>query len=190
MINHIYYKLFKKSKWVLENSFFDFGINKIDLLHFFNTLSSNYNTPFVVTFESEMPRYKYFIKSGVRRMAAQECKKLIAMSQNAYDMLDNTLANYPEYKDAIMNKTIILPPSQKILIDRYEHKKLSTDNITFTFIGGHFFRKGGEEMLAAFAHLLDNQFPVVLNIVSKMEKDGWLDTYVTQKNYKRLRNYK
>ena len=56
LIEYPYFKLFNKNLVEYQNSFFNLGLNRVDLLHFFDTINCSAHK-WVVAFESLMPRY-------------------------------------------------------------------------------------------------------------------------------------
>ena len=79
--------------------FQDYGINKVDILHFFNTVSFG-KTPWIVTYETLVPRHQRVlackegdepsfaglrnsesIYNAVRALQASNCKKLIVRNR-------------------------------------------------------------------------------------------------------------
>ena len=145
----------------------DFGLNNVDLLHLYNTISCS-RRPWFVTFEDYLPRWDVHSEFGMRYLAAKECKGIIAMSRFAFGHQVYHLGQFAAYKDDILGKMCTLHPSQEPLIGSYADKHLTNDVITFTFVGSDFFRKGGKEILLAFKRLVDEHLPIKLNIVSTL----------------------
>lgn len=167
-----YFRIFKKVHSFYKYLHYFPLPNKVKLRHFFNTISFNY-TPWIVTFETTLPRLgnapQWIYKKAIKRLASDSCKKIIALSQNAYDLQINYLKeNYPKYLDIIQEKMVILHPPQKLLIKNYSEKKLPNDKIIFTIVGADFFRKGGGEVLSVFDKLIPDFPQLHLNIVSTM----------------------
>ncbi len=149
----------------------DLGANRVDLLHIVNTLSCS-QTPWVVSFEHYLPRWNPRSAFGMKLLANPSCKKIIAMSRFAQDAQRSLLESESTLSDEIMRRLCVIHPPQAPLIDTYEQKMLHDDLVTCTFVGRDFFRKGGKEILAAFAQLLSEGAPVRLHIVSNL---GWGD---------------
>lgn len=111
--------------------------------HFFNTINLG-NNPFKVHFETTLPRLgdapKWLYKLGVKKLAADNCTEVIAISQCAYDMQIAYLQqNYPKYLKSIQAKMKVALPPQKSLIKEYADKKLPKNKIVFTMVGADFF---------------------------------------------------
>ncbi|PWD97765.1 glycosyltransferase family 4 protein [Marinilabilia rubra] len=140
--------------------------------HFFNTINLG-NNPFKVHFETTIPRLgnmpRWLYTLGVKKLAAANCKEIIAISQCAYDLqIDYLQKEYPQYIKAIQKKMKVQLPPQLTLIDDYSEKKLPKDKIAFTLVGGDFFRKGGAEILTVFNRLIPKHPELFLNIVSSL----------------------
>lgn len=170
---HLYFRIFKKIDYISLRSYFDFGLNKPDLYHFFNTINFT-NKSWIITFEQLIPfrssSYSYLNKMAIKRISHTSCKKVIAISEWSYKIQLNFVKNnYPQYLSSIKDKIIVMHPAQKVLINKYEDKKLDDENIIFTIIGTDFFRKGGLEVLRVFEKLRNTN--IKLNIVSSLQYD-------------------
>lgn len=145
-----------------------------DLLHFFNMASLG-RTPWVTTFETAAPRWQErrpgAIRFGLKLLAGDPCKRLIAMSGCAADYQRAFLADYPDMAGAILSKMTVLHPPQRALVEAAP--PAPTEAIRFTLVGADFFRKGGREILRAFDRLLGEGAPVRLSIVSTMAIDDY-----------------
>ena len=153
---------------ILNCLHYDFGLNHVDLLHLFNSISYG-GHPWVVTFEHYLPRWDVHSELGIRLLARPRCKKVIAMSRFAFDQQLYYLDEFPSYKETIRQKMCILTPPQNPVIESYVEKNLDAGSVTCTFVGHDFFRKGGLEILQAFVRLVEEGYPIRLNIVSSME---------------------
>ncbi len=147
IIDYIYFKINKKSHSFFSNTFFDFGLNKVSLFHFFNSVSLS-NKPWVVTFENEIPRPYLKSKYLVKRLTHKSCKKIIPFCERAKDIEIYLLDVYPEFKQQILDKLIVLQPAQSLHVKSIQEKDYQKP-IVFTFVGVDFFRKGGAENLMA-----------------------------------------
>ena len=202
-INKIIYRLAKTSQKIINLSmpdlidisyrFNDLNLNKVDLLHFFNSISYG-KTPWVTLFESIVPRFintvEYLYEENFDRSPAKKdskilkafdtlcgnsCKKLIALSECSLNMQKEFLSHFPEYKSEIETKLICLHPPQKVYVENYENKQLPLNKqVHFMFVGDAFFRKGGVEMLDAFIELRkSNNYNIKLSIVSSLTADNY-----------------
>jgi glycosyltransferase involved in cell wall biosynthesis len=153
---------------------------KADLIHAFNRIPIG-PTPFVISFESHLPRafglentaYYRFL---TQKLAAADCRKIICISEHARGIFFKMHRENP-----------MLPILRKKLLLRYPNIPVPTEDdamadtpllpLAITFIGNHFGRKGGcvAVKLAELAH--QNGFPLIVNIVSSLEAGGgvWTD---------------
>lgn len=178
ILSYLNYKLLGKVVPKYINNFDDKGLNKVDMYHFFNTITP-VKKPWVVTFETSLPRMDPDYRKGYDYMAGKYCKRLIPFSQRAYDAQLYHLNRYPEYKEVILNKMSVIQPAQKVLLTDFSEKNFNTENVVFTFTGSAFYGKGGLEVLKAFNVAKEKGWPVKLNIISKMEKQGYMDEFIT-----------
>jgi len=164
------YRGFGRSDQLIENLFWDCGLNRCRLFHFFNAVSLG-QTPWMTTFETSLPRWRVstelFVHRGFRHLASPSCGRLIAISQCAYDIQCERLDAVPEFRDVIIAKMSVVHPAQEIFVDDVAGKRIG-DCLTFTLVGKDFFRKGGAEVLRVFARLMAEGQPVRLNVVSSM----------------------
>lgn len=86
-------KLKRKIFWTKDYrfQFNDFNMNKVNLFHFFNTISYG-RTPWITTFETIIPRflresfekeYSQKVRNALKQISGSACKRIIAMSQCA-----------------------------------------------------------------------------------------------------------
>lgn len=166
----LYHKSTKKTHQYYWNSFRDFDLHKVDLYHFFNTMSYG-KKPWLCTFETSLPRWGgRNTAKGVKLIAGDPCRKIVALSHCAANIQRIFLRdNFPEYFDSINEKLIVLHPSQ-VCPPKEDIKKLTNSKLIFTLVGADFFRKGGKEILLAFDRIYkDGITDWQLNIVSKMD---------------------
>jgi glycosyltransferase involved in cell wall biosynthesis len=129
---------------------------RVDLLHFFNSVSSA-RTPWVTTFEFSIPRWGA-VSDARRRKAlrwalSESCCRLIGISDAARSSATQEwTALLPGGEAAaLLAKTRVLLPPQRILkVGERDHED---GRVRFAFVGGDFFRKGGLEFLRALHRL-------------------------------------
>jgi len=170
--NHLYYLLFGTNQF-LANSHYPLFNSKNSVWHLFNSISFG-NSAWVTTFETMLPRwgfeYKPLLIKGFKLMAGKACKRLIAMSNCSYNIQKLYMqAVMPELWEPIKHKLTVLYPPQDVIINDYSKKNLKNDKLVFTIVGADFFRKGGKEILFVFDHLLQDNAPVFLNIISSLQ---------------------
>lgn len=188
-----------KANWLLpataknaEFKFFDFDLNNVDIIHFFNAVSYG-KTPWVSTFETIIPRFKIAldreesnlkevrdnpeIAAALEQLASSSCKNIIAISKAAALHQKKFLALFPEFQKSIQQKLLIIHPPQPVMIQQGEllkfYKTGKTD-ITFMLVGHQFFSKGGREILSTFEEFRKSEnLPIKLIIVSKLYTDNY-----------------
>jgi hypothetical protein len=139
---------------LLRGIYFDADVSRFDLLHFFNTISFS-RTPWITTFETILPDYFYAtrwgVRAGVRRLANASCKRLIAFSDSTRRIQEQFLdRDFRQYRDDIIQKTVVMHPIQETAISDYSDKPLPTNRLHFTIVGDDCFRKGGREIVKVF----------------------------------------
>jgi glycosyltransferase involved in cell wall biosynthesis len=174
---HFYFRLFNKVVPRYINRFNDCGLNSVDLYHFFNSITP-VKKPWVVTFETTIPRLDPDFRRGLDWMAGKYCKKIIGYTKRAIDAQNYYLDKHSEYREAIQQKMMLLYPSQKPIVENIFHKEFDKD-IVFTITGSVFFLKGGWELLQVFERLRVEKAPVRLNVVSRLEVHGYKDAHAT-----------
>lgn len=187
LMDYLHFKLKRKNHRFFHNAFYDFNLGQVDLYHFFNTISLG-KTPWVVTFENELPRFNADSKKLLKALAGSSCKKIIALSYNAKKVQEFHLKKHPEFAEQIMDKLIVLHPPQK-LISSTPHKFVKGETLKLIFIGASFFRKGGKELVDAFFELAKVYSNLHLTIVSSFSIDHWFDEEYSSNdiaNYKQL----
>lgn len=154
--------------------------------HFYNTINLG-TQDWIVTFETKLPRLgkvsKFWFDIGVKRLAKDNCKKIIAMSDCAYEVQLNFIKReYPQFYIAIRERITVLHPPQKLLINNYSEKGLAANSIIFSFVGDDFFRKGGREVLKVFARLIPKYPHIKLFIISGLKYNDYA-THSTKSDY-------
>ena len=169
----------------------DVPSRKVDVWHTFNEIPRT-NDPFIITFESAVPRNsetlarrwewddtyekKYLPKTSrqIQRLYRNNCKRLLALSQNTLDVMRyqmEMLNIEPEVADSIMKKVDVLYPPQDIncTLDELKKKYKAPKKMKFVFVGNDFFRKGGGMLLSAL-NTIDTK-NIDLTIISSFVPD-------------------
>jgi glycosyltransferase involved in cell wall biosynthesis len=172
-LNKLKHKLTGISYTQFFKGFFFSFVDQKTPCHFFNTVNLGKN-PWIVTFETTIPRLgnvkKIWFNMGIKQLPKANCKKIIALSQCAFDMQIRYLSTaFPQYVENIRKKMIVMHPPQVVLVNNYSEKNISENEICFTIIGSDFFRKGGKELLNVFKELIPLHPQIKLNIISSME---------------------
>lgn len=114
------------------------------------------------------------VERALKCCARKNCKRIIAISQCTYNIQKALLDQFPKYKNAILQKTTILHPSQSVLINSIEDKHLSyteEETFIFTFVGNHLYRKGGREILLALSSLREQFSNFELHLIGDAEQE-------------------
>lgn len=171
---YLHVKLFGKMDWRFSNTHNDFGLHSCKLWHLYNSVSFG-PTPWITTYETVLPRWRKVsrkrIEAGMRRLADDSCKRIICMSHSGHRIQKHYLESFPAYKDAILAKMCVLHPGQERMIEDYSEKTLDPNHLVMTMVGSKFYLKGGVEVLKAFVRLVDEGYPLKLNIVSILDYD-------------------
>lgn len=154
-------------------------IPKVNLIHTFNTVCDT-DKPWCSSFETTIPRVfpdtenekKYYLQL-VEYLKRPACKTLYAFSENAYKIQEHKLNSFisSENVKILMNKTKVLHPPQKILINEDEFETKHTVNeVHFIFIGREFFIKGGREVIQVLSEF-ESRYTFKLTLISSMTYD-------------------
>ncbi|MBJ6724268.1 glycosyltransferase family 4 protein [Geomesophilobacter sediminis] len=182
--------LLKKLKVDTSYKHFSLTSSRVDLHHLFNCVSFS-KTPWITTFESFVPRYSELLVNigdgriafpatgnlvkAMQALAADSCRKIIALSECTRNMQEDLIQLFPEYAEPIRRKLCCLYPPQRLYVDSFAAKRLSLDGpISFLFVGRDFFTKGGAELIKAFVRLVEEfHLPILLRIVSLLDAGNY-----------------
>lgn len=173
--------------------FRDWGLNRVDLLHLSNTVSLG-QTPWVASLETLLPRFQALLdrvtgdgqelpalvddplfRQALDALADDPCRGLIAWSACAADIQRELLGHYPAVAARIARKLTVLHPPQRPLVASFSAKGLPLDGpVRFMFVGNHFLRKGGGEVLDVFERA-QAQYgrDLHLTVVSKLAPESY-----------------
>jgi len=173
---HIYYKIFRDINYTTLNMFYDAKLNNTDINHFFNGISFS-NKPWITTFETSLPRFNNAPNAlydlGIKRLAHPSCKKIIAISQSAYEIQKSYLKEkYPQYYQSIVSKMVTIHPAQKLFTEDYRSKKSKNQKIKFLIVGNQIFSKGGREAMYVISRIYNEGYDVELSIISILDYDN------------------
>jgi glycosyltransferase involved in cell wall biosynthesis len=177
------------------NQFYDFDLNRVSLLHFFNTISYG-STPWITTFETFLPRLTCLLScpsdrnleidfsalkteskmhKAFQAISRDACRRIIAMSDCNANMQRRLLKEFSEYQESIESKLIVMHPPQREFVSKYADKKLSLDKtIKFIFVGSSFFRKGGQEIMQTLKALKERyKYNLELTVISSLNIDNY-----------------
>jgi glycosyltransferase involved in cell wall biosynthesis len=141
-----------------------------DLIHTFNSIPILTRCPFVITFESLMPRIpseplNFLLLSYLRnRLLSPQCLALIAMSEYAVRQMRHQHRDFPGLAGLIDKTRLIYPGVQ---LTRRTPKKANA-RPTLLFVGNDFFRKGGPALVRAHKILRSSGIDAQTTIVSSL----------------------
>lgn len=143
----------------------------------------------VTTYEEHLPLWNHCTSPWLdqfvwRRLAADSCRALIAMSEYAEKTLlrDLNKGQFP-FRSEIRGKTHRIYPPQELLVKSVEEKP-NGPPWKFVFVGIDFYLKGGAETVFAFDRLLNEGAPVQLHLVTKVTQRP--DTRTTPERHRRV----
>ena len=153
---------------------------KFDLVHAFNRIPLG-KTPFVMSFESHMPRgfgieKSRFYRFMMRQLLSDRCLGIGAISEHARRIFLTSHKDHPSF-DHLKRKLFLRYPNM-VIEDRVDH--YSEDEqypIRVVFVGNHFARKGGCVGVRMAELALEQSIPLEVDIVSTMEvgSASWTD---------------
>jgi glycosyltransferase involved in cell wall biosynthesis len=150
-----------------------------DLIHAVNRIPIGTKKPFVISFESHLPRY--FGGEGTRlfqfmrqQLAAPSCWRIIGFSECAKNIFLGTHNGCDEY-DALFKKVEVIYPN--IILPEYRAEvNLSRLPLKLVFVGSHFGRKGGAASVRAAQIARERRLPIEFHIISSLSgRAAWCD---------------
>lgn len=177
----------------LQRKFWRLGRERVDICHLFNAISYG-REPWVVTFETVVPRFGCVLQNlsrtqdafetlarvrsvrcAIDRLARDSCRQIIALSECTRQIQLSLLQLFPEHRDKVESKLVTLHPPQVVRVPEYQakHRDLR-QGVNFLFVGSSFFRKGGREILEAFAMIRRRWGAQVhLTVISALRIDNY-----------------
>lgn len=155
---------------------------RVDLIHAYNRIPLRQTVPFVIGFESHLPRAFDFEHSAWYRwlrgkLAGERCGRIIGLSRHAVEVFKDHHGDWEGFERLERKLTHIYP--NMILPDApaigEAHEDLST--IRLVFVGGDFARKGGCSAVRLAQMALERGAPVEVTIISalSMGPGVWTD---------------
>ena len=149
-----------------------------DLGHFHNRIPINTRQPFVLSFESHLPRYfggerTRLFSYLLGRLVHSHCRRIIAMSECAKRNFMNQHGGRPEFstladKLLVHYPNMVIPPRQEIRVPLQPPLRL-------IFVGAHFGRKGGAVAVRAAEIARAKRLPIYFTIISSLDVRSWVD---------------
>jgi glycosyltransferase involved in cell wall biosynthesis len=157
------------------------GRSRVDIVHLWNQISVG-RGPWGVSFESGLPRVPrgrgYRFLQG--RLTSTTCRFVVGISSFARDSFLNDLPR--DVRAEIEPKTTVVYP--------YQHANASTqivapaenEPLKLIFVGGDFFRKGGEAVLR-FVERFGSHYNVQALVVSDVASRDWASPWSYDEQY-------
>ena len=144
--------------------------NRADLIHSVNRIPVLTKTPYVISFEFHLPRYYGGERTRLfaamrRRLAAPQCRRIIAYSQYAKHVFLATHEGADE-ASALADKLEVIYPN--LALPEWAPASRSAPTLTLVFIGAHFGRKGGAVAARAAEIARRRKLPLHFHIVSSL----------------------
>ncbi len=152
--------------------FNQFPFKRYDLIHAFNRIPLGL-TPFIIGFESHLPRAFGLERSAYFRwlsgiLASDRCRKIICISNHARLIFNDMHAENPFFL-SLAAKLITRYPNLPVPAEDDAMAGKPQDPLTITFVGGHFGRKGGCVAVRMAELALSRNIPIIVNIVSDLQ---------------------
>ncbi|MCB8933342.1 MAG: glycosyltransferase family 4 protein [Chthonomonadaceae bacterium] len=144
-----------------------------DLVHTLNAVPLTARIPYVVTFESYLPRVPddryiaWLERVLLPRLHSDQCRALFGFSEFAMRQFRTQLARYPG-SEALLKKAEVLYPVAPVRVQG--PRPAPTDVLRLLLVGGDFMRKGGPALVRAHEELVRRGVPVETTVVSSL---GW-----------------
>jgi glycosyltransferase involved in cell wall biosynthesis len=148
-----------------------------DLVHGFNRIPLG-RTPFIIGFESHLPRAfgwqdSKFFHWMTQMLASPRCRRIVAISEYAKRQFIQQHAGLPELDDLLAKLEVRYPNIglSPLVIDNEKGEQ----TLRLLFVGNHFARKGGCVALRLAEIAQQQGLPVQIDIVSSFETGSWVD---------------
>lgn len=161
------YRVLGSSPDLVRYTHVDVGVPRVDLFHHFFSIALT-RRPWVLSLSSFVPRWNRASRWGLRRLAAPSCRRIVAISQNSWDIQHAELDRVPDLRADIEAKATVVHPAQAPLIGSWDEKPLADDAVSLAFIGRQLFRKGGLEVLRVVSRALDAGASIRLTLVGSI----------------------
>lgn len=144
---------------------------RADLVHSFNTIPPYSTKPWIVTFESKLPRAlgkggDTFAKLLAHRLAHNNCKKLIAMSDFALHTFQKQSTHLPKAHSFADKAERLWPALSPVARAPKSYRPGTT--LHLTFIGNDWAWKGGVVAARLAVEAERRRLPVKIHIVSSL----------------------
>jgi glycosyltransferase involved in cell wall biosynthesis len=153
---------------------------RFDLVHAFNRIPLGAR-PFIIGFESHLPRAfgleaTAYFRWLTRLLASPRCRAIVAISEHAARIF-RAMHLGGEHAEALLAKLLVRYPNFDIPQGGDELEDWRGGELTVTFVGNHFGRKGGCVALRLAEMAGEHGIPIKVEIVSALQVGGgvWTD---------------
>ncbi len=151
-------------------------LQRFDLVHAFNRIPLG-STPFVINFESHLPRAFGHENDALFRwmkktLAGPRCRRIVAISDYARRQFVRQHEGQAEAA-ALFAKLEVRYPNIVLPVDLQPFD--AAGPLRLLFVGNHFARKGGCVALRLAELAAERGLPITLDIVSSFETGSWVD---------------
>ncbi|MCP5364102.1 MAG: glycosyltransferase [Hyphomicrobiales bacterium] len=150
---------------------FCFPVGDYDVIHTINSVPLLTSAPFIITFESKIPRFwpnnrieSFLNNILVEKLTSNQCVRLLAMSE--YAQRAAIQANPSINSPALLDKFEVLYPH--VELKRNDPKECNSD-IRLLFVGADCMRKGLPALLKAHKLLLKRNVKIETHVVSSLQ---------------------
>ncbi|TWD54227.1 glycosyltransferase involved in cell wall biosynthesis [Agrobacterium vitis] len=155
-------------------------LRKFDIVHAFNRIPLG-STPFVMSFESHMPRgfgveQSRFYRFMLNQLLSERCLGIGAISRHARRIFLTAHENHPHFNQ--LKRKLFLRYPNMVIEDRADTYTEETQYpIRVVFVGNHFARKGGCVGVRMAELALEQGIPLEVDIISTVEVGAasWTD---------------
>jgi glycosyltransferase involved in cell wall biosynthesis len=149
-------------------------LERYDLIHSFNKIPVATRVPWVVTFESALPRTigprEELLRRPLReRLLSDNCRKLIALSEFGRRVFMRQNEGWRGL-DATLAKTEVIHPNIPLQVT--EPRCYDGGELSLVFVGSDFARKGGVVAVRLAKKALERGIPLRVHIVSNLVYGG------------------
>lgn len=151
-----------------------------DLVHAFNRIPLGF-TPFVIGFESHLPRgfgleESRYYRQMTKLLASDRCRGIVAISHHARRTFEHTHRNSP-YREVLQRKLSVRYPNLEVPSAPPDLTYTAGEPFVLSFVGNHFARKGGCVAVRVAEMALEKRLPLRVEIVSSLQvgREVWTD---------------
>jgi glycosyltransferase involved in cell wall biosynthesis len=165
-----------------------------DLIHTFNAIPLLTSCPYIVTFESGLPRLtsteldRLFLRPLTTRLLKPQCRTIIAISKYAVRQMRIQHSDSTECGALLRKLEVVYPGVNNLALCS---KPRQGETLKLLFCGNDFFRKGGPALVAAHDRLTKDGSKIETTVVSNLswsidDNVAPVDTAYVESEFKKL----